>query len=167
MTRRVTELDHSHLGELTRFLADDGGYTRRVFGRPPSPKDAVAVLERVPPTVDRSAKITLGLWRADYLVAVADLVVGHPSPEVAFVGLLQVHPEHRGQGAGRALHHAILERVRTRPGITRLRLAVVATNADAADPFWWAVGYAPTGESSEWIREDGMVTRAVYWERTP
>lgn len=39
------------------------------------------------------------------------------------------------------------------------------TNRDHAEPFWRALGYAPTGERRPWRRDDGVATSAAIWAR--
>ncbi|MFS2074239.1 hypothetical protein ACEN9R_05530, partial [Curtobacterium sp. CT11-133] len=53
-----------------------------------------------------------------------------------------------------------LERLR----VERLRLAIVASNAAVAEPFWRALGYEPTGEEKPY-RYDHLVSTVALWER--
>lgn len=165
MTFRVSDLGSDDLTALTRLIKDDGGYSMRVFGRPPKAKAARDVLNVRPPGVGPQSKITLGLWDDHRLVGVADAVRGFPRPEIMYVGLLQVLPDAQGGGAGRMLHDALVDRAAEDPEITTLRLSIVATNAEAAEGFWRRLGYEPTREAKEWVREDGVVTTAHVYER--
>lgn len=166
MTFRVSDLTPTHIDELSALVAGDGDYTMRVFGRPPSVDDARSILQALPPGIGPEAKSTLGLWEDDQLIAVADTVRGYPRHEVVYVGLLQVGPEWQGRGAGRTVHDAIVDRARKAPGITTLRLSIVATNADMAEGFWRHLGYQPTREVREWVREDGLATTSHVYERS-
>lgn len=166
MTFRVSALTSDDLEALTSLIMDDDGYSMRVFGRPPKADAARDVLLARPPGLGPESKITLGLWESDQLIGVADAVRGYPRAEVMYVGLVQVTPERQGRGAGRTLHDALVNRALKDPGITTLRLSIVATNAEVAERFWRKLGYEPTREAREWVREDGLVTTAHHWERS-
>ena len=165
MAFRVSKLTLADIDALIELISGDSDYTMRVFGRPPKADDARAILRGIPPGLAPESKTTLGLWDGDRLVGVADAVRGYPRSEVMYVGLLQVAPEYQGGGAGRSLHEALVDRALEDPALTTLRLSVVATNADAAEGFWRCLGYEPTREAKEWVREDGVVTTAHVWER--
>lgn len=164
MTFRVSDLTSDDLEALTGLIMDDGGYSMRVFGRPPKADAARDVLHARPPGLGQDSKTTIGLWDDHRLIGVADAVRGYPRPEVMYVGLLQVVPDSQGRGAGRTLHEALFDRAMSTPGITTFRLSIVATNADVAEGFWRRLGYEPTREGKEWVREDGVVTTAHVYE---
>ncbi len=63
---------------------------------------------------------------------------------------------------GRALHDAYLGAVRQHLNISTLRLGIVATNAEVAEPFWRAVGYTPSGEVKEFSQGDVVSTVEVF-----
>ncbi|UMG94361.1 hypothetical protein [Nocardioides sp. TF02-7] len=52
--------------------------------------------------------------------------------------------------------------VRGWPGIRTLRLAVVATNRDVAEPFWLALGYRPVGDPVPYRYADLETTAQRY-----
>lgn len=54
--------------------------------------------------------------------------------------------------------------MRSVPGVGRLRLGIVATNAAVAEPFWRALGYTPTGETKPY-RYDHLESTVALWER--
>ncbi|MDN5699859.1 MAG: GNAT family N-acetyltransferase [Kocuria sp.] len=166
MTCRVSDLTSNDLEALTGLIMDDGGYSMRVFGRPPKSDAARDVLHARPPGLDLESKITIGLWDDNRLIGVADAVRGYPRPEVMYVGLLQVGSDSQGRGVGRMLHEALDDRAMSDSGITTLRLSIVATNAEAAEGFWRRLGYEPTREAKEWVRDDGVVTTAHVYERS-
>lgn len=165
MDFRVSELTVADIDALTALIVSDRDYTMRVFGRPPRDEDAHSILRSIPPGLAPESKTTLGLWEGDRLIGVADVVCGYPRPEVVYLGLLQIAPDHQGRGAGRTLRRAVVDRAVRDQGLTILRLSIVATNADVAEGFWRCLGYAPTREAAkEWVREDGVVTTAHPWE---
>ncbi len=106
-------------------------------------------------------------------MAFADVLLGYPAPEVAYIGLLVVRGGAHGQGLGRAMHDEVVACARASVGvgvpassvpITRLRLGIVATNADVAEPFWRSLGYEPTGETKPY-RYDRLESTVTLWER--
>lgn len=49
------------------------------------------------------------------------------------------------------MHDAVVDSVGDVSDVEVLRLSIVVTNADAAEPMWAKRGYQPTGESSGYI----------------
>lgn len=165
----VSELDPrdpDDVAALQALLESAPDYTRRVTGHDPGPDDAHEVLTGLPPGLGRQDKMGLGLWadRPAGLVAFADVLRGWPRPGVAHIGLLVVHGQRRGQGLGRAMHDRVVEHLACWGEVDTLRLAIVATNAEAAQPFWELLGYRPTGEVKPY--DSGAVSSsAAIWER--
>jgi GNAT superfamily N-acetyltransferase len=161
---RVVDLAADDVDAVQQLLSDDGGYAGRVSGRPAGVADAVAVLTERPPGTPASAKHVLGLADGDDLVGIADVIRGWPAVGTAHIGLLQTVASRHRLGLGRAVHDAVVDLVSTWPEIATLRLAVVDTNRDVAEPFWRATGYGPTGETSPF--ESGSVRSvARIWTR--
>lgn len=174
--------DVAALQDLLESVPD---YALRITGYPPGPSDGLSALLSVPDGFDPAGKVGLGLWEGERLVAFADVLLGYPSPSVAYIGLLVVRGGEQGRGLGRAMHDTVVERVRAAPGrsrversrperpersgvgrlrVERLRLGIVATNASVAEPFWRALGYEPTGEEKPY-RYDHLVSTVALWER--
>lgn len=156
-TRLLTDAD---LPALIDLLADDGGYTERVNGRPSVPEDARALLAERPPTAHPDQKRTLGLFEDEALVGVADTMSDWPEPGTTYLGLLQIRGSRQGQGLGRLLHDALLE---LEPGARTWRLTVVDTNIEATG-FWERLGYRRTGEVKPWTSPTGLPHDAVVME---
>ena len=156
--------DVAALQDLLESVPD---YALRITGYPPGPSDGLSALLSVPDGFDPAGKVGLGLWEGERLVAFADVLLGYPSPAVAYIGLLVVRGGEQGRGLGRAMHDAVVGRVRAasgRSGVERLRLGIVASNASVAEPFWRALGYEPTGEEKPY-RYDHLVSTVALWER--
>ncbi|AOX66195.1 hypothetical protein BJK06_10910 [Curtobacterium sp. BH-2-1-1] len=171
--------DVAALQDLLESVPD---YALRITGYPPGPSDGLSALLSVPDGFDPAGKVGLGLWEGERLVAFADVLLGYPSPSVAYIGLLVVRGGEQGRGLGRAMHDAVVERVRAASGrsgvgrsgversrlerlrVERLRLGIVASNASVAEPFWRALGYEPTGEEKPY-RYDHLVSTVALWER--
>jgi GNAT superfamily N-acetyltransferase len=160
----VRELTQGEEPVLQALLESDSGYTERVTGYPPGPSDALSVLTSVLPGLEPGRKHVLGAWVGSDLVGVTDLLRGWPDEETVLVGLLLIDGTRQGQGLGRQLHEAVLDHVATWPEITRLRIGIVDTNREVAEPFWRALGYAPSGESKRYSY-DRLESTTRIWTR--
>ncbi len=165
-THRLTSarLAGEDVDALQALLETVPDYAERITGYPPGAADGLSTLTIVPPDFDPEGKLGLGLWDGGTLVAFADLLLGYPQAEVGYVGLLVVHGARQHQGLGRALHQEVV-REASRAGLERLRLGIVATNAEVAEPFWTALGYRATGEVKPY-RYDKLTSTVALWERT-
>ncbi|MFJ3035729.1 GNAT family N-acetyltransferase [Curtobacterium pusillum] len=160
----VRDLGADDVDALQRMLESVPDYAERITGYPPGPSDGLSALLAVPDGFDPAHKHGIGLWDGPELVAFADVLVGYPSVSFAFIGLLVVRGDRHGQGLGRAMHDAVVERARAVSTVDRLRLGIVATNARVAEPFWRALGYEPTGETKPY-RYDHLESAVALWER--
>jgi GNAT superfamily N-acetyltransferase len=160
----MRDLAQGDVDALQALIESFPAYAERVTGLPPGPSDALSALISVPPDFDPSGKLSVGLWEDGALTAFADVLFGWPDPMTAHIGLLIVHGAYHGQGLGRRLHDAVLERVRQEAGATTMRLGIVERNAAHAEPFWRALGYAPTGEGKPY-RYDKLESTVSIWER--
>ncbi|MFW6776001.1 GNAT family N-acetyltransferase [Nocardioides sp. CPCC 205120] len=165
LVRDLDRSDPRDVAALARLLASVPDFSQRVSGRPPGEDDADAVLTAAPPGLPADRKHAVGLWADDdprRLLGFADLLRGWPSPESAHVGLLVTDGGLHGSGLGRRAFDAVAARVRGWPEVSRIQLAVVATNAAAAGPFWRRLGFEPTGRTSPY--ESGSVrSTAEVW----
>jgi ribosomal protein S18 acetylase RimI-like enzyme len=155
--------------DLQSLLESDPGYTERVTGYPPGPSDALSLTVTRPEGVGEHQKYVLGAWRPgpgdrDDLVGVVDLIRGYPDPSYAFVGLLLVRWELQGTGVGREIWQHAEELVAGWDEISRVRLAVVQTNAGMALGFWKAMGFEETGERKPY-RYDQLESTAILLEK--
>ncbi|ADB29521.1 nuclear protein SET [Kribbella flavida DSM 17836] len=129
------------------LIESDPGYTERITGHPPGPADAQSLLMMRPDGLPEQAKVVLGVFEGNELVAVADLLRGYPDDGFAFIGLLQVHGDRQGCGTGSTAYGLVERYVFEHwAEVRRLRLAVVEMNAERAAPFWRRQGFEPTGE---------------------
>lgn len=164
--RELCREEANDVGALQDLLEAAPDYARRVTGDQPNPTDASHVLEAMPPGLGRANKVGLGLWSEPdgSLLAFCDVLHNWPRPRVAHIGLLVVHGSHRGRGLGKTLHGHVLERALAWNDVETLRLSIVATNAEVAEPFWKALGYHPTGEVASYAAGQVESTAAI-WER--
>lgn len=145
-------------------MLSNAGYSRRVGGTDPGPDAARGVLTALPPNVLPDQKRDLGIWDGEVLVAFADVIVGWPNPVQAHVGLLMTDGAREGEGLGRMMHEAVVQMVSGYPMIETMRLSIVDTNSDVAQPFWMKMGYRPTGEAAPYV-SGSVESTARIWVR--
>ncbi|WP_246486889.1 GNAT family N-acetyltransferase [Kribbella qitaiheensis] len=118
-----------------------------------------------PESVAEDAKVVLGVWDGDQLVAVVDLLRGYPNGHTGFIGLLQVHGGRQGKRIGHAAYELVEKYVAGNwREIRVLRLAVVDTNAERAAGFWARQGFEATGEAKPY-RYDKVESVARLYEK--
>jgi ribosomal protein S18 acetylase RimI-like enzyme len=162
---RLNEIDAGDVDAVQELIESDAGYTERITGYPPGAADAQSLLMMQPEGLAEGAKVVLGAWDGDQLVAVADLLRGYPNGHTAFIGLLEVHGEHQGKGVGRAAYELVERYVGEKwPEVRVLRLAVVDTNAEQAAGFWARQGFEATGEAKPY-RYDKLESVARLYEK--
>lgn len=159
--RRLTVSD---LPQVRDLLDADPGYAHRVTGSGPAEQDAADLLAGAPPELRPDQKTLFGAVDGRGLVAVVDVLRGWPDPATVHIGLLQVHAGRKREGIGRRTHDLLLDQVAQWPEITTFRAAVLATNAEHAEPFWAALDYRPT-EPPKPYRIGTQVTQVTAWTR--
>lgn len=160
----VRVIDPSQSMAVQRIMESNAEYSRRVEGAAPTPTAAGEVLSALPPGVPVSQKVDLGLWDGRELVAFADVIVRWPADSVAHIGLLMTDGARHGEGFGRMMHDAVVDFLGRDSGIQSLRLSIVDTNADLAEPFWTNLGYEPTGEAVPYV-SSSVESTARIWAR--
>lgn len=160
----VRDVEPSDEEALQRLMLSNPGYSHRVEGAGPKENAAREVLTALPPSVEWTQKHDLGIWDGALLMAFADVIVGWPNPKQAHIGLLMTDGVREGEGWGRKMHDAVLQMLAEYRTIETLRLSIVDTNADVAEPFWTKMGYQPTGDAVPYA--SGMVESvARVWAR--
>lgn len=155
--RELSAEEPKDVEALADLLADDGGYSLRVNGRPPQAAGAVAVLTDHPAGTDPGQHHALGLEEDGRLDAVAVVMTDWPTVGTTHVALLQVRGAAQRRGIGRALHDELIARF---PRTRTWRLNVVDSNAEALG-FWETLGYRRrTGEARQWRNDAGEVHEA-------
>lgn len=137
---RLRTLTAEDRARLERFVVEDPVYTRISFGQEPSSRDVDAILGGSPEGARPGAHLVLGAFLGTgALAGVVQSVYRWPTPVSCYIGLLQVHPAHRGQGIGARLL-AVTEQSARAQGCRQLLLAVIAGNTDAR-AFWHRQGF--------------------------
>ncbi|MFG1906651.1 GNAT family N-acetyltransferase [Kribbella sp. NPDC048928] len=148
---------------VQELIESDPGYTERITGYPPGPSDAQRLLMMRPEGLAEEAKVVLGAFAAEQLVAVVDLIRGFPNEATAFIGLLEVHASYQGSGCGRVTYDLVQRYVEsTWPEVRTMRLAVVDTNAQVATTFWQRQGFEATGEVGPYQYDKLESTARLY-----
>ncbi len=128
--------DSGALLDLYRRAAD---YLDLESGSQPSPQVVADYFRDAPPGGDPSKSLKLGLFEEERLLGAADLAFGYPEPRDAYLGLLMLARDARGQGVGPLFLRHVEEAARVR-GATRLLLAVFEANPKAR-AFWEREGF--------------------------
>lgn len=125
---------------LEQFVMDDPAYTRISFGQEPSSRDVDALLGAGPDGARPGAQQVVGAFSGTgILVGVVQSVNRWPTPVSCYIGLLQVHPAHRGQGIGTRLLAATEQTARAQE-CRQLLLSVITRNTGART-FWHRQGF--------------------------
>ena len=80
-------------------------------------------------------------------MAFVGVIIGWPPVSTAHIGFLITDGGRHGEGLGRKMHDAVVDLVGSHANIRTLRLSIVDTDADLAEPFWVRLGYWPSGEA--------------------
>src|SRR5579862_495260 len=140
----LTDADAAALDALSVECAD---FMRLVEGREPRAGDGLAVIRATPPGFPLEDKLVIGLYEADRLVGVVDLLRGYPDPATWYIGLLLLTPEDRGSGIGAKVFNAIRAWVQAQGGAA-IRLTVQFENK-AGFRFWTRRGFVPIGTAEQ------------------
>lgn len=130
---------------VNTIYAECADYTQLIEGRAPNDGDGEEFFTSVPPGYAIDDLDLFGLESDGTLIGVASLLRRWNWPHKTHIGLLLIRPSGRGQHAGAAAVALLEAFVRTLPGMTVMRLAVVASNVDAFS-FWRKMGFVETGE---------------------
>lgn len=152
-------VDRDHVTDLLRRSAD---YVRLERGEEPSEAAAEEFFTDVPPGSDPAESLKLGLVLPDgRLAGIADLGFDYPEKGDAFLGLIQLASEARGQGRGAAFLRHIEAAARAR-GATRLFIAVLDENPRGR-AFWDREGFtvALANRPVRLGQKDHVATRMV------
>jgi GNAT superfamily N-acetyltransferase len=108
-------------------------------------------------------KFVYGIFRNDDMIGCLAVVRGYPAGDIVFLGLLLVAEAHHGHGIGRAAYEQVEALCRSWPGIRRMRLAVVESNAQVI-PFWEKMGFRRTEETRPY-RHGPVQSMSIIFEK--
>lgn len=141
----IRELTAADLPAIADFLARAADYYIMAEGAAPGPTAAQDFFTDCPPGCDPAQSHHLGLFVGETLSGLAELSFGFPDAGAAYLGLMILSPDIRGQGHGPRLlaHVETLARAAHAPA---LYLGVLQANARGR-AFWDRQGFTPTGVS--------------------
>jgi ribosomal protein S18 acetylase RimI-like enzyme len=131
---RLVPLGSPDLSRLKDLCLACTAFYELIEGRPATEATAAEILGPLEPKFAHGTKHVWGGEAQGKLVAVAELLEGHPAAHDWYIGLLLVAPEQRRQGVGSDFCRAILDWLAARSGTT-VRLVVHPQNV-AARTFW-------------------------------
>lgn len=146
ITLNPLTLDPTDLARLQAVLVQTPGYYHRIQGAPAGPDEAHTTCTELPPGKTLDDKRVYGVSLGEELVGCVELILGYPTDEVVMLGLLLIAEPHQRKGLGRQACEAVEDLCRGWPGVHRVRIAVVETNAVVL-PFWTRMGFTRTGEN--------------------
>lgn len=103
---------------------------------------------------DGAHAVSLGAFVGGALIGVVTLLQQRATKtrHKALMVAMYVTPERRGQGIGRTLVEAVLQRAREMPGLEQVQTTVVTTNAPARH-LYHSVGFAAYGRERHALKE--------------
>lgn len=134
---KLHSVDISRLAELCRACT---AFYELVEGQAPTDETAANILGPLDPEYADGIKHVWGIEIHGDLVAVAELLQGHPTSCEWYIGLLLVNPQRRREGLGAQFCRMILDWIVLRGGTT-VRLVVHQQNV-AAQRFWQRQGFS-------------------------
>ena len=114
----------------------------------------IANIDAMPPGFDPQNKHCISFWENDKCIAVLDFLVGYPSPDCLYIGLLLIHGNLHGKGVGKKIIKSILSTAKCH-GLKTARVAVNMANTNAAT-FWGKLGFIKTAESKATVGDIEM-----------
>ncbi len=148
--RRLTEEDG---GEIFALQRRHSGYHALFLNHEVEKSDVMSDLTSIPEGVLPEDKFYLGMYDAENLVAIADVVLNFPTSRTAWLGLVMVDYDAVGQGVGGKVIEA-LKKALMRERFSQL-CTLVPTGSDAGS-FFDAHGFSTGDEMLMGVREDGV-----------
>ncbi len=151
--RRIRERD---IADVYRLCKSNKRYYRALGGGVPTRESLTEVISDVPEGSGAENKFFVGFYEDGKLLAVLDLITGHPNEKSAFIGWFMVDAERHRQGIGSQILADVRAAVKGW-GYDSISLGCIKENAEAL-AFWQNNGFAPTGEETP----TGKHTTATY-----
>ncbi|HEX9729059.1 MAG TPA: GNAT family N-acetyltransferase [Gemmatimonadales bacterium] len=124
-------LSPSDLVRLQHLFEDAADYFLVMTGSAPAPDEAQRAFVAGPPTKSVNDKRTIGIFNERALVGVLDAMTDWPEDGTWTMGMLLLHPRHRGLGLGAAVL-AAYEVWATSEGAQVLRTAVALQHIEGS-----------------------------------
>lgn len=117
----------------------------------------------IPNQFDSSKKVVIGIFIADELIGVIDLLRGFPNNETAMLGLLLLTEKRQGQGLGKKSFDELLLFLTEWPEIKKIRISVVASNSEVLT-FWTKLGFSETGARRPY-QNGSVISESIVLEK--
>jgi GNAT superfamily N-acetyltransferase len=136
----VCQLASSAQTSVQTLLEACDDYAVMLTDKPHGAEAAADLFAALPPGREPADKLVLGIMGpSGDLIGILDTVRGYPEPGVWFLGLLLLHPAHRGSGLGAKVYEAFAEWAFAQ-GCDVIRLGVVRQN-ERGLAFWTRQGF--------------------------
>lgn len=103
-------------------------------------------MEALPAGKTKSDKYFLGYYENEILIAIIDLIAGHPDAHTAYIGFFMIDINIQGKGVGTEIIEELCNYL-TKIGFQRVELAWVKGNPQS-ERFWIKNKFKPIGERS-------------------
>lgn len=140
--RRITENDISAVYKLCR----ENKHFYRYLGRVATKESLTEIISNVSDD-SKNGKYFVGFWDDDKLIAIADIIVGYPESNNAFIGWYVVEGNMQRQGIGSQIFADIRANLKT-IGIDYISLGCVKEN-EVAMMFWKNLGFTLTNDEKQ------------------
>lgn len=138
----VRELTQRDIPEMLRVARSNPLFYQ--YMRPdPTEENLAADLQALPPHRTLADKTFFGWFDGERLVAMMDLILRHPKPDMAFIGWYILDGEYQGHGLGRRLVQEVLALLKAE-GVTEVRLGRIEGNPQS-EHFWHVCGFRENG----------------------
>lgn len=138
----VRELTPHDIPEMLRVARSNPLFYQ--YMRPdPTAETLEADLTALPPRRTLADKVFFGWFEGDRLVAMMDLILRHPKPDMAFIGWYILDGARQSCGLGRRLVQDVLTLLKAE-GVTEVRLGRIVGNPQS-EHFWHVCGFQENG----------------------
>ncbi len=103
-----------------------------------------SIINELPPNTSINNKYFVGLYKANKLIAILDLIDGYPEENNAFIDLFMVDVRCQGKGVGQDIIKNLLNTLKIK-NYSSLGLGVIDKNKEALS-FWKKIGFETTGQ---------------------
>jgi ribosomal protein S18 acetylase RimI-like enzyme len=148
---------------VQQILEEAPQYSINVSGEHPDQESGAEVFSAIPPKFEYKDKHVLGVYNESFPIGVIDLLIGYPTKEKAFIGLLLISEKYQKQGLGTQTYSELEKYIRQFPIINTIRLSVVESNGWVLK-FWEELGFAMTGEAKPYENK-AVRSNAVLLEK--
>lgn len=135
---KIKPINRKYEKEVMQVFKANQAYFEIVEGKMPDQSSLEEFFTDIPPGKSLSDKSLFGIFEANQLIGVLDLLKNYPDQQTWFLGLLMLS-DHKGKGIGRAVVQFACKEA-AQYGAKYLRIGVIEDNVDAMG-FWRAMGF--------------------------